>query len=107
MRAVCTRKGGRMRYAICTLGLMLAAGASGCSEAPGPATGVPQRAGRGDFSSRHIPGDLTTIEDVSARVFGSHFRVDRDATSSRRLVSRATEIEGRTQPTNVRDRIRL
>jgi hypothetical protein len=95
-----------MRDAI-GLVVLAALGLSGCADATGGGAGLTRLSGGRDFSSRRVPGDAAEVEVAAGRVFGSHFRIDREASTSRHLVSRPAELEGPSEARNVRDRIRL
>lgn len=88
------------------LTILAALGAPGCTVSEGDG-GAPVRA-PASFASRHFPGvTLDEIETIAGRVFRGHYRVDSEASTPRRLVSRPTEIEGRGEPRSIGDRVGL
>jgi hypothetical protein len=93
----------RLVLAVMTLIAVLT---SGCSQNSG---GFSSSAKGPDpnFMTRRINGDVGEVRPIAERVFRSHFRYDADLSSGNRMVSRPTEVEGRGEPHNVRDRIRL
>jgi hypothetical protein len=87
------------------IGAVLVSGGCATAERGGlSATGITSAR---DFSSRRFNAGMEEVGPVAERVFRSHFRVDQEASTATHLVSRPTEVEGRGEPHNVRDRIRL
>lgn len=96
----------RTRSHCFVLGAILTMALTGC-DATSREGGAIQRASRNEFASRRIIGTMNEVQPVAERVFRSHFLIDAEASSTDHLVSRPTEVEGRGEAHNIRDRIRL